>query len=423
MQPSKVERQSTRNRTAEQMSLEIEQLGSSFSSTSGRDIVMYQATSYPESLPSVMSVLSDTVLNPLILPEELEAEKVGAAFEVADVRKKAEYMLPELLHEVAFRDNTVGLPLMCPEERLPDITPDVLWEYRQLWFRPDRMVVAGAGVEHEAFLEEANRRFGDFKPPPPRLFSSPNISATPAAGANTQIPPSPSTSRNYATVASPPVDLRTGRPLQSFDELVSAKPRYTGGQLLLDGASADPDDKFAHLYVGFEASGVHDPDLYALATLHVMMGGGSSFSAGGPGKGMYSRLYLGVLNQHYDVDYCQAFHHCYKDAGLFGIAISVTPEFVGRAGQVVASQLDAITRPIIRGGITEAELKRAKNQLKSSLMFGLESRQLQVEDLGRQIQTSGFKTPLQECVPLLRSARSGLGADGGGAGCRARSTP
>jgi hypothetical protein len=28
-----------------------------------------------------------------------------------------------------------------------------------------------------------------------------------------------------------------------------------------------------------------------------MMGGGGSFSAGGPGKGMFSRLYLNVLNR------------------------------------------------------------------------------------------------------------------------------
>lgn len=29
----------------------------------------------------------------------------------------------------------------------------------------------------------------------------------------------------------------------------------------------------------------------------MMMGGGGSFSAGGPGKGMFTRLYLNVLNR------------------------------------------------------------------------------------------------------------------------------
>lgn len=378
------------------MSLEIEQLGSSFTSTSGRDVVMYQATSYPEALPNVMSVLSDTVLHPLLLPEELEAEKVGAAWEVSDMKKKPEYMLPELLHEVAFKDNTVGLPLVCPEDRLPEMSPEILWEYRHLWFRPDRMVVAGVGVQHEALLEQADRYFGSFKTPAAPSLSASASSHIPSSSFASSASHSSSSSRpflskNYATAASPPVDIHTGRPLQTFEELVSAKPVYTGGSLAIEQG----EDKYAHVYVGFETSGVHDPDLYALACIHVMMGGGSSFSAGGPGKGMYSRLYTGVLNQHYDVDYCQAFHHCYKDTGLFGMAISVAPEFISKVPQVLAAQLDSVTRQV-RGGIGESELKRAKNQLKSSLMFGLESRQLQVEDLGRQVQMSGFKTSPQE---------------------------
>jgi processing peptidase subunit alpha len=49
--------------------------------------------------------------------------------------------------------------------------------------------------------------------------------------------------------------------------------------------------------------------------MQMLLGGGGSFSAGGPGKGMYSRLYTNVLNQYYRVDYCAGFHHCYADSG------------------------------------------------------------------------------------------------------------
>lgn len=40
-----------------------------------------------------------------------------------------------------------------------------------------------------------------------------------------------------------------------------------------------------------------DPDFVATCVLNMMMGGGGSFSAGGPGKGMYTRLYTNVLNR------------------------------------------------------------------------------------------------------------------------------
>lgn len=38
-------------------------------------------------------------------------------------------------------------------------------------------------------------------------------------------------------------------------------------------------------------------DFIPFAVLNMMMGGGGSFSAGGPGKGMFTRLYLNVLNR------------------------------------------------------------------------------------------------------------------------------
>jgi mitochondrial-processing peptidase subunit alpha len=37
--------------------------------------------------------------------------------------------------------------------------------------------------------------------------------------------------------------------------------------------------------------------VYAVAVLQTLLGGGGSFSAGGPGKGMYARYYTEVLNR------------------------------------------------------------------------------------------------------------------------------
>jgi processing peptidase subunit alpha len=36
-----------------------------------------------------------------------------------------------------------------------------------------------------------------------------------------------------------------------------------------------------------------------MTVLTYLMGGGNSFSSGGPGKGMHSRLYTRVLNQYH----------------------------------------------------------------------------------------------------------------------------
>ena len=51
----------------------------------------------------------------------------------------------------------------------------------------------------------------------------------------------------------------------------------------------------------------------------MLMGGGGSFSAGGPGKGMYTRLYTNVLNQYHWMYSAAAYNHAYADSGVFCI--------------------------------------------------------------------------------------------------------
>ena len=58
---------------------------------------------------------------------------------------------------------------------------------------------------------------------------------------------------------------------------------------------------------------------YFLQVLNMLMGGGGSFSAGGPGKGMYTRLYTNVLNQYHWMYSAAAYNHAYADTGVFCI--------------------------------------------------------------------------------------------------------
>ncbi|KAJ2155144.1 Mitochondrial-processing peptidase subunit alpha, partial [Coemansia sp. RSA 637] len=48
-------------------------------------------------------------------------------------------------------------------------------------------------------------------------------------------------------------------------------------------------------------------------------------------------------------------------------------------------------------------VKRAKNQLKSNLLMNLESRMVQLEDLGRQIQVSGRKVPAEAMIQHIEA--------------------
>ena len=392
------------------MTSEIEALGGNIMCSSSRETIMYQSSVFNKDVPAVLSILADTILNPILSPQELDMQREAAAYEISEIWNKPEMILPELLHTVAFSGNTLGNPLLCPMESLEVMTADNLRNFMQSWYTPERIVVAGAGMPHEQLVQLATKLFGGIQPSETLRSASPSPPSSPRSttstssassststssssslfslGSSHSSSPSSTGSADFSTTAATSAKLSSS----TAAELANAKAQYTGGEAYLPR----DDLEFTHVYIAFEGLSIHDDDIYALATLQILLGGGGSFSAGGPGKGMYSRLYTNVLNQHHAVDYCAAFHHCYADSGLFGIAASVHPSFNGSIVHVIARELELCTSGLYQGSVTHAELSRAKNQLKSSLVMALESRLVEVEDLGRQIQAHGKKVTVEE---------------------------
>merc|ERR1712142_878232 len=184
--------------------------------------------------------------------------------------------------------NTLGLAKICPEENIGSISRQTLYTYLAAFHKPERMVVAGVGVDHDELVEATVKHFVE-KPP---VWASGNV-------------PKVVTDRSVA--------------------------QYTGGLEVLE------------------------KDLRPFCVLNMMMGGGGSFSAGGPGKGMYTRLYTRVLNRYHWMYSATAYNHAYNDSGIFCIHASAHPQSLVELTQVLVRELVAIT-----GRISEEELNRAK---------------------------------------------------------------
>ncbi|KAJ1948840.1 Mitochondrial-processing peptidase subunit alpha [Linderina macrospora] len=373
----------------------IEKLGGSIMSSSTRECIMYQAAVFPHDVGTAMQLLADTTLRPKILGEEVADLQATVPWELHDVESKPEMFLPEKLHETAFRTGTLGNPLLCPLPQLTRATAKSLQAYHRQWYRPERIVVAAVGIEHQQLVDlcDANG-FADLSP-------------------------------SSASTSDPASDLTSESNNRSwFNKLVgsgASQVSVPGGQAVYTGGTwfdAKPDMDFTQVYLGFQSAGINDEQrLYAYATLQMLLGGGGSFSAGGPGKGMYSRLYTRVLNQHAWIESCVAFHHCYTDTGLFGISASCGPRNEHALLDVIATEIEAVAsgragissrsamrRPFAsHEGATKLEVRRAKNQLKSNLLMNLESRMVQLEDLGRQIQVAGTKIPASAMVDRIEA--------------------
>lgn len=429
--------QSTGSRTSEQMLESLETLGGNIQCASSRESLMYQSASFNSAVPTTLALLAETIRDPLITELEIQQQLETAEYEISEIWSKPELILPELVNMAAYRENTLGNPLVCPQERLPFINKQVIEKYRATFFRPERIVVAFAGVNHEEALKITEKYFGDMTseqrwllsgtgldssftdtPTSSRYASSSSSSGSLSSATSspaTSSSPSPAQASRFLTGLPFLKNLSTSAPSQA--SISSATPtytplgltapsHYTGGFLSLPPLPAPPNPALPHLshiHLAFEALPISSSDIYALATLQTLLGGGGSFSAGGPGKGMYSRLYTNVLNQYGWVESCIAFNHSYTDSGLFGISASCNPARVKEMLDVMCRELQNLTLDNGYQALQPAEVNRAKNQLRSALLMNLESRMVELEDLGRQVQVHGRKIGVKEMCAQIEA--------------------
>lgn len=408
---------STRNTSGDQMMEKLETLGGNIQCASSRESIMYQAATFNSAVQSTVGILAETIRDPSITEDEVQQQLETADYEIGEIWSKPELILPELVHMAAYKDNTLGNPLLCPKERLPYINRQVVEAYRKQFYKPERMVVAFAGVNHNEAVRLADEYFGDMQQGTgPSLIDSTQSSSSPATASQqvftadhptpTGAPPQTSKLlskipffKNLSTSATSNASVNASLDLDFPPIDTSIPSRYTGGFLSLPPIPPPLNPmlpRLSHIHLAFEGVPVGSPDIFALATLQTLLGGGGSFSAGGPGKGMYSRLYTNVLNQHGWVESCVAFNHAYTDSGLFGIAASCAPSHVAQMLEVMCRELKSLSDETGYAVLKQGEVQRAKNQLRSSLLMNLESRMVELEDLGRQVQVHGRKYSVKE---------------------------
>nr|KAF6486583.1 peptidase, mitochondrial processing subunit alpha [Rousettus aegyptiacus] len=258
--------------------LTLEKHGGICDCQTSRDTTMYAVSADSKGLDTVVGLLADVVLHPRLTDEEIEMTRMAVRFELEDLnmRPDPEPLLTEMLHEAAYRGNTVGFRRFCPTENIAKIDRGVLHSYLRNYYTPDRMVLAGVGVEHDHLVECARKYL---------------LGTQPAWGSETAV---------------------------DVDRSVA---QYTGGIIKLERDMSNvslgpaPFPELTHIMIGLESCSFLEADFIPYAVLNMMMGGGGSFSAGGPGKGMFTRLYLNVLNRHHWMYNATAYHHSYEDVG------------------------------------------------------------------------------------------------------------
>jgi len=126
------------------------------------------------------------------------------------------------------------------------------------------------------------------------------------------------------------------------------------------GASVAEDRNLqqVHAILGTDTVDGADDRRWGLALLSAVIGGGMS-----------SRLFQRVREQLGLCYAINAWHACYRSAGIFGVYVGAQPGTAGRALEVIDEELGRVARE----GVPPGELADAKGQLKGNVMLALES--------------------------------------------------
>ena len=168
--------------------------------------------------------------------------------------------------------------------------------------------------------------------------------------------------------------------LRSGSASITAAANYVGGEMRVEEELEQ-----AHIAYAFPGLAANDEDFY-VAQLHAVILGG----------GMSSRLFQEVREKRGLCYSIYAFTNNFQDGGFTGIYVGTGEDEAAEVSSVIAGEMEGLCRMV-----TDAELARAKAQLKSGLLMGLERPGSRAEQIAGQIFTFGRVQSIAEIVAQI----------------------
>jgi predicted Zn-dependent peptidase len=317
----------TRRRSARDIAVEIENVGGVLNAYTGREQTAYYAKVLAGDTALAIDLIADILQHSTFDSQELERERGVIIQEIGQAEDTPDDIVFDHFQETAFPGQSMGRPVLGRAEIIAELKAEAIAGYMLSRYRPGNMVLAAAGrVEHHRLVDLALAAFD-------------------------QLPPG--------------------------GEAATDPARYQGGELRLDR-----DLEQAHIVLGFDGIGIHDPDYYASAVLSQVLGGGMS-----------SRLFQEVREKRGLVYGIHSFASAWSDAGIFGIYAGTGEKEAAELLPIVCDEMLKLT-----GEIPEEELRRAGAQLKAGILMAREKTSARCEQLAAQLLIHNRPVPPDEIV-------------------------
>ncbi|XP_032529034.1 mitochondrial-processing peptidase subunit beta [Danaus plexippus] len=326
----------TSKRSQTDLELLVENMGAHLNAYTSREQTVFYAKCLANDVPVAVEILADIIQNSSLAEPEIERERGVILREMQDVESNLQEVVFDHLHATAFQGTPLGQTILGPTKNIKKISKSDLQQYIKTHYQPSRIVLSGAGgIEHGKLVDLAQKHLGGLK--------------------NT------------------PVDVPELAPC-----------RYTGSEIRV----RDDSMPLAHIAIAVEGAGWTDPDNIPLMVANTLVGAWDRSQGGGTNNASYLARAASAGNLCHSF---QSFNTCYKDTGLWGIYYVAEP-------MQIEDMLFNIQHEWMKlcTSVTEGEVERAKNILKTNMLLQLDGTTPVCEDIGRQILCYNRRIPIHE---------------------------
>ena len=298
----------TPTREAVDIASAIEAVGGDMNAFTSKEYTCYYARVLDRDLPIAVDILGDMVTNALLRGPDVDQERHVILEEIAMRDDDQADSAHETFATAMFGDGDLGRPILGTVETIKAAKTANIQRFFRKHYTPEKLVVSAAGNVDHAEVVRLVKR--SFA----HVLDGESLPAERRA-------------------------IRKARNLGHGTEVLTRKTEQ------------------AHLVWGVPGLPRDDDRRYAVGVLNAVLGGGMS-----------SRLFQEVREKRGMAYSVYSFVQNFADCGQVGVYVGSLPS---KAEDVLAVIKDTIA-DVAANGITEAELRRGKGQLRGGLVLGLE---------------------------------------------------
>ena len=331
--------------TPKALSQAVDAVGAEFNAFTSKEYTGYFVKSASTHIGLALDVLSDMLLTPKLLEDDLKREKGVIIEEINMYQDMPARHIGDVFEQLLFAGSDLGRDIIGTKDTVNGVTRENFLEYIKQWYGLGNMVVTIAG-DAEALKKKA--LLGDIE----KAFSKKSDSS----------------------------DRQNGGK-RTFGNVISL-----GKRLLIENKKPEQ----AHFIMAVPGVDRKDPDRYALGVLGVLFGGNMS-----------SRLFTEVREKRGLCYYVRSDMDYYHDAGTFGAAAGVDPARVEEAVKVVMEELFRLADTAGSKKITADEVKHAKDYLTGKTILDFEDSESIANYYGSKQLLEGKITTQEEALAKI----------------------